>query len=341
MTKHQSITKRFGDKDRVRLENLCRRLGTDNVHEAEIVRGAIVRLVQSFGKIWDDLVTLLSGGDTIAIDSRVAADIVTFGDPDLDRRTAARQRVFEFLERHRKNWNDLIDALMGVSPAPWLGPSTAPDPKFDNTLLIGLIIHVLHEYVELKTENEYLAVALWALHTHVYNEFMMTPRLALRSPVAGCGKTQLVDVLMHLAARAEKFDSITTAAICRLIDRRHPTLMIDEADNLGIALQPNGKLRAVFNSGHRHGGKAALMERDGLREFSTFAPLLVALPDASGGLPRTLDTRCITLMMHRSSGVRKLKRMDPRRSDAALIATYEQILQWRKGDAGGHFQSPG
>ena len=73
-------------------------------------------------------------------------------------------------------------------------------------------------------------------------------------------------------------------------------------DNLGIALQPNGRLRAVFNSGHRSGGKVALMEQGELREFSTFAPLLLALPDAVHGLPRTLNSRCITLNMQRADG---------------------------------------
>ena len=62
--------------------------------------------------------------------------------------------------------------------------------------------------------------------------FMVTPRLALRSPVADCGNTTLLDVLARLTARSEKFDAISTAAIFRLIDATHPTLLIDEADNL-------------------------------------------------------------------------------------------------------------
>ena len=52
---------------------------------------------------------------------------------------------------------------------------------------------MLEEYVALRP-HEYIAVALWALHTHVYDRFMVTPRLALRSPVADCGKTTLLDV---------------------------------------------------------------------------------------------------------------------------------------------------
>ena len=94
-------------------------------------------------------------------------------------------------------------------------------------------------------------------------------------------------------------------------------------------MQPNGRLRAVFNSGHRSGGKVALMESGALRDFSTFAPLLLALPDALHGLPRTLNSRCVTLTMQRSDGRRKLKAFEPYRPDAALDAAYAQILLWR------------
>jgi hypothetical protein len=327
MTEHQPIAKRFGDRERERLDKLCRQLGTDNPHEAEAARGRIESLLQSFDKTWADLVELLGGGTTIAIDADVAGDIAALGNPDLARRTEARRRIVELLARHRQNWNDLIDALCGIAPAPWRHPSAAPDPERVNPL--ELLHYILQDYVDLRGSREYVTIALWALHTHVFSQFMVTPRLALRSPTAGCGKTQMIDVLSKLTARPEKFDSITTAAIFRLIDESHPTLMIDEADNLGIALQPNGRLRAVINSGHRFGGQVAIMEGGKMRKFSTFAPLLLALPDAVHCLPRTLNSRCITLTMHRSDGQRQLQHLEPYHPDAVLDAAYAQILLWR------------
>ena len=328
MTIHQpNIIKRFGDRERDRLDKLFRHFGSDNVHEAEAARGRIDSLLQSFEKTWDNLIELLGAGTVIAIDADIAGDIAALGDADFDRRSCARHRIVDLLARHRMSWNDLADALCGITPAPWLDPSAVPDPERVNPL--NLIIYLLEQYIDLRGRHEYIAVGLWVLHTHVYNQFMVTPRMALRSPTAGCGKTQLIDVLTKLTARPAKFDLITTAAIFRLIDESHPTLFIDEADNLGIALQPNGRLRAVFNSGHRSGGKVALMEGGHLRDFSTFAPLLLALPDAMHGLPRTLNSRCITLMMRRSDGRSQLRRFEPYRPDVALDAAYKQILLWR------------
>jgi hypothetical protein len=320
-----TIVKHFDARERERLDKLFRQLGTDNPHEAEAARSRIDSLLRQFGKSWGDLIQLL-GGTPASIPADLGADIAALGSGDPDERANARRNLLELLARHRKSWNDLADALGSVSSAAWMS-SSADDPVRVNPL--GLVHHLLQEYVELRGSHEYLMVALWILHTHIYSNFMVTPRLALRSPVAGCGKTVLIDILARLTARPAKFDSITPAAISRLIDETHPTLLIDEADNLGLGLLQNGKLRAVFNSGHRYGGTIAISERGVARKFSTFAPMALALPDLFG-LPRTLNSRCITLTMQRSDGRRQLRRLDVNHPDPALDAAYAQILLWRR-----------
>jgi hypothetical protein len=321
----RAIVKRFGDRERERLTKLFRQLGTDNLHEAEAARSRITSLLQPFGKSWTDLIELISNG-TLTIDPTIA-DIAGLGGPDPDQRARVRRDLGELLARHRKNWNDLVDALCSVTSAAWLMSNPPNDPARVNPL--GLIVHLLQEYVALRELHEYVAVALWVLHTHVFRDFMVTPRLALRSPVAGCGKTVLLDLLSRLVAKPAKFDSVTAAAIYHLIDETHPTLLIDEADNLSLGLQTNGKMRAVFNSGHRRGGTLAIRDQGETRTFQVFTPLALALPDAIVGLPRTLNSRCITLLMQRADRSRELRRFDANRPDPALDATYRQILLWR------------
>jgi hypothetical protein len=77
-----------------------------------------------------------------------------------------------------------------------------------------------------------------------------------------------------MCLRPLKSDSITAASIYHAVDREHPTLLIDEADNLGLAF--NGPLRAVLNSGHRRGGKVTRYHGGHARSFSTFSPVAVA-----------------------------------------------------------------
>jgi hypothetical protein len=74
------------------------------------------------------------------------------------------------------------------------------------------------------------------------------------SPVRGCGKTVLVELIEALVPKPEKADTITAAAIYHIIDERHPTVLLDEGDNIDLTLATNGIFRAVLNSGHRGGG---------------------------------------------------------------------------------------
>jgi hypothetical protein len=325
MTKHTITLRRLGDRERERLIKLFGQLGNENEHEREAARGRIASLLRSFDKSWPDILPLFGGAHT-AIRADIAGAIVGLGSSDPDIYADARRLLGELLARHRKNWNDLVDELCSITPAAWVSSASSADPERVNPL--ALIHHLLKEYVYLR-EHEYVAVALWALHTHVYRRFMVTPRLALRSPVPDCGKTTLMDILAKLVRVPAKFDSITAAALYHLIDETHPTLLIDEVDNLLLGAQPQGKLRAVLNSGHRAGGPAvAIQERGRTRRFSVFGPLALALPDIMTGLPRTLNSRSITISMQRS--VRELRRLDVTQPDPALDIAYGQILLWSR-----------
>jgi hypothetical protein len=94
------------------------------------------------------------------------------------------------------------------------------------------------------------------LHTHLSDRFTISPRLAFTSPVRGCGKTTALAVIEQLAYRPERMDGATPAVLFHIIDRLHGTLLVDEADNLGLNV--NGILRAVLNSGHRKGGSSRI-----------------------------------------------------------------------------------
>jgi hypothetical protein len=181
---------------------------------------------------------------------------------------------------------------------------------------------VLEKYVELSS-HQATAVTLWIIHTHTYDLFVVSPRLALISPVRGCGKTTLLDLVEQLAHRGKRTDSITAAAIYHLVDSEHACLLLDEADNLDTAADK--LLKAVLNGGHRRGAKRINMTRDGFREFDIFAPMALA---ALGTLPLPLMHRSVVIEMRRAS--RGLKRFDAR--DPAtmqdLLTIHREIAQW-------------
>jgi hypothetical protein len=185
--------------------------------------------------------------------------------------------------------------------------------------VLDLVLALIEEHLAI-TADERMAVALWLLHTWVFDRFSITPRLALLSPVRGCGKTTLLTVIELLVAEGNRTDSVTAAAIYYHLDSRPRTaLLIDEADNLDLFR--NNVLRSVFNSGHKRGGGVSRFVGGRSRRFPTFAPLAVA---AIGMLPLPLLHRAVVINMQRSG--KSLKRLDE--SDPAFAAAREEIRKW-------------
>ena len=257
---------------------------------------------------------------------RLAKLFALLGSDNLGERENARTKIDEILRKNRKSWNDLTELLQMGSVSPnWNTDDDDAAPYGEttdaNVSALDLVHHLLREYSEMSCSHAYVATALWSLHTHVYNQFMVTPRLALVSPVRGCGKTTVLALLQFLTARGRKEDGITAAAIFRLVDREHCTLLLDEADNLG--LDRDGILRSVLNSGHRRGGSLTRVIKDAPRRFSTFAPLAIA---AIGTLPLPVMHR--SLVIHMSRSTRNLRRFDE--TDPVVNAAYAMIRTWAR-----------
>jgi putative DNA primase/helicase len=170
---------------------------------------------------------------------------------------------------------------------PWQEP-------VDAAALLDEICKVIRQHVVLP-DGSAEAMALWAVHTHVFDCFNHSPRLAITSPEKGCGKTTALDVLRELVARPLPTSNVTASAVFRTIEIASPTLLIDEADTF---LKENEELRGILNSGHRKGSPIIRTVGDDYepRQFSTWAPAAIAM---IGNLPSTLDDRSIAVRLRR------------------------------------------
>jgi hypothetical protein len=257
---------------------------------------------------------------------RVRALFRMSGSPNENEAARARKLLLELLAKHKLTWNDILavvaqaDAEEAAKAPRGSASSTGPDdPPAVNVL--DLVLRLLELHIGL-TPAQRMAVGLWTLHTYVFRRFKITPRLALLSPVRGCGKTTLLVLLELVAAAADRFDNITAAAVYHDLETRELTLLVDEGDNLGLLTNP--VLRAIFNSGHRSGGVVARYVGGHARKFSVFGPLAIA---AIGMLPLPLLDRSIVIeMKRRSPGEPPLERLDE--SDPAFFASREQIKRW-------------
>jgi Protein of unknown function (DUF3631) len=262
---------------------------------------------------------------------RFKALLALMGSSNVNEREVARLKIDELLAKNKRNWNDLTELMSGGRAEGWQDDEPAvADPGISSGGVqvnpLDLIREVLRRHLYLDGEEQYVAITLWIAHTFVYSRVSFTPRLALVSPVRGCGKTTVLNIIKSLAFRTVKTDHVTPAVLFRRIDRDRPTLLIDEADNQD--LPTNATLRTVLNSGHHRDGKIERYLDGRIQSFSTFAPIAIA---AIGKLPMPLMHRSIVIKMERSPEM--LERFDPMGNadqDQLCAIVYRETLAWAR-----------
>jgi hypothetical protein len=156
------------------------------------------------------------------------------------------------------------------------------------------------------SEEQLHALALWVAMTHVYEDFDVVPYLFVTSAEKRCGKSLLLDLLEVLALRGRSTANISPAALYRMLDEQHPTLLFDEVDQFfpkgGKVDASKSDLIGLINAGFRKGratyrmGGAKMRE---LEEFDAFGPK--ALAGIGGCLPDTTADRCIPIRLERKA----------------------------------------
>ena len=171
-----------------------------------------------------------------------------------------------------------------------------PDPV-DGVALFDEISTAIRSHIYLSREQADTAT-LWSVYTHGYDIFRVSPRLGVRAPSMGCGKSEMMRRLGLLVARPQRCDNITAAVLFRLIDAHHPTLQLDELDN--FLPEERGALLGILNSGYSRDGRAfrCVGDNNELRAFSTFGPIVYAMIGTPAG---TFDSRTIPIDLHRAT----------------------------------------
>lgn len=175
------------------------------------------------------------------------------------------------------------------------------DDPVDGADLMGEIAAVVNAHVALRQHDD-TKVSLWALHTYCYESGFFTPRLVVTSPVPGCGKSTLFDVLFVLSLRAMTSEGMSAATVYRVVPLAKPTLLLDEADTY---LPDNDDLRQVIDSGHKATGAIhRLVEVGGEwipRKFRSFCPVAIAMiVKGRTRLPATIAHRAIRVQMRKA-----------------------------------------
>ena len=178
--------------------------------------------------------------------------------------------------------------MLFSDPEPW------PEPVVGRALL-GDIEKTLKRHIALP-DGAAEAVALWVMLSHSYEAFLVLPMLNVWSPVMGCGKTRLLELLGAMVPRPIFATNLTAAVLFRMIDRYSPTTLMDEVETY---LSGNEQMRGVLNGGYSKATAIAMRLTGDNYEphpFSTFCPKVIA---GIGRRAATLEDRSVGIELSR------------------------------------------
>ena len=120
------------------------------------------------------------------------------------------------------------------------------------------ISFTIRKHIWLPKDWYYTVVTFWSLHTHFYQQFEMTSRLFLSSAAAGCGKTELINILERLVARPHVVGLISGPSLRREIDmRQQPTVLVDDGEKNKI----DEDWKSIVDNGWKPGAHRTIVDK--------------------------------------------------------------------------------
>jgi hypothetical protein len=215
----------------------------------------------------------------------------------------------------------------GPEIAAALGLPTAPD-------VIGVVESFIRRYAVMP-DAAYLPVALWCAATYLAEIFDAFPYIAVLSPIKGCGKTRVLEILEQLCGKAWRGTFPTAAALYRMM-AEVPTLLLDEVEALRSkqVSEVSQAILAVLNAGYRKGATVPRCDgpKNKLEYFPVYGPKAFA---AIGNLPGTLADRSICIRMQRRTHDQVIARFSCRRTPKEAMPIRMALQGWaqRRGVA--------
>jgi hypothetical protein len=200
---------------------------------------------------------------------------------------------------------------------PWAEP-------VDGAALLDELQQYFNRYAVTPKHTD-VVLALWSLHTWVFDSFDITPYLVVTSPTRRCGKSLVLTMLQWLCCRAKKNDSMSKAAIYRSVEAERPTLVLDETS---WVVDLKDDRQGILCGGFERNGFVEVCEGESanitVRRYSTYCPKAFGI---IGKLTATLMDRSIEIAMQRKTKVDRVERLG-RRDNAGYAELRRQCLRF-------------
>ena len=191
------------------------------------------------------------------------------------------------------------------------------DEPVDTQALLVELITQTRRYVVMHDDLA-IAVSLWVMFAWIHEIAVHSPLLIVTSAEPDSGKSTLLGVIGFMVPRPYSAVELTGANIYHIVDRLHPTLLIDEADQL---FRRKPALAEVVNTGWTKGSRIPRLVRGNLHQFDPFSPKVIAMKNLA--LPDTTASRGIIVKIWPKS-------LDERVTDFAFTDDADFVLLRRK-----------
>jgi hypothetical protein len=256
---------------------------------------------------------------------RIAALWATHDAPSADANS--RAKAFTALKQYQADF-DLSDCQLAyIVEHQVLDPSSrlTKRERLENAfeIMLGII-----DDVGLVFPFEYaVVVAVWILHTYVFDRFLHTPRLLIYSREPGCGKTVLLVCIEALAHNPFRVSSTTPAVLYHwLKEDPRTTFLLDEVEHSTLWDRSDPSVE-VIDTGHRVDGYVPRVPHGKVVRYPTFAPLALATvigPGRKEKFPRQVASRSVPLELIQSfAGRDEIVLGDPR-----FLPARASALRW-------------
>ncbi|WP_320671044.1 DUF3631 domain-containing protein [Patulibacter defluvii] len=185
-------------------------------------------------------------------------------------------------------------------------------------------------HVRTPTAHEVTATTLWTLHTHLIDVATTTPYLLVTSPVHGCGKSTLMNILTNLTANPWATSHTSVAALYRSVAGR--TVLLDEVDTMLAHPGISRDLGAVLNAGYARGPASVINRCVGDAHkptaFDVFGAKLIAGIDLPAKLKASTLSRTIEIRLERAHGSEGLVPYGDEASTKTSVELRASIAEW-------------
>jgi putative DNA primase/helicase len=180
------------------------------------------------------------------------------------------------------------------------------------------------------SDQSALASGLWVAFAWAHDTSVHSPILLVSSPEAECGKSTLLGLISLMVPRGFIFVECSPQVLYRMIEKWHPTIILDEADS---AFKNSPELRSIINSGWTRGAGVPRCHPDTHEPefFDTFGPKAVGLKGLH--VPDTTLSRSIVIEMERKlpeDGAEDFAHAD----DEDLAEIRQQLARFAEDNAG-------